>query len=58
MASERKGLIEQFFDFYSVYFGVTAPPPAKQKLMLAALVFFFVGLALVLFVVAELVSKL
>jgi len=49
-------LLQRFFDFYAVYFGVTPPPPNRQKLMLAALIGFFVVLAGVLVLVAKLVG--
>ncbi|MGZ4814062.1 MAG: hypothetical protein ACXVZV_01540 [Terriglobales bacterium] len=54
----RPGLLQRFFDFYAVYFGVTAPPPHRQKLMLGLLVGFVVVLAIVLVVVAKVVSNL
>ncbi len=55
---EREGLLQRFFNFYSIYFGITAPPPAKQKLLLGVLVLFFVLLVVGLVVVAEVVSHL
>jgi len=54
----RPGLLQRFFDFYSVYFGVTAPPPEKQRLVLGLLLAFVVGLVIVLVVVAKVVSTL
>ena len=49
-------LLQRFFDFYAVYFGVTPPPPHRQKLVLAALIAFFVVLVGVLVLVAKLVG--
>jgi len=54
----RPGLLQRFFDFYSVYFGITAPPPQKQKLMVGLLLAFLVALVIVLVVVAKVVSSL
>ncbi len=56
MNDSRPGL-QRFFDFYAVYFGVTAPPPHRQKLMLGLLIAFVVGLVIVLVVVAKVVSS-
>lgn len=53
-AVSNPGLLQRFFDFYAVYFGVTPPPPHRQKLVLAALIVFFLGLAGVLLLVAKL----
>ena len=52
------GLLQRFFDFYSVVFGITAPPPAKQKLVLAVLVVFVAVLVVMLVVVGKFVSTL
>ena len=52
------GLLQKFFDFYSVYFGITSPPPEKQKLMVGLLVLFVVALVVVLVIVAKVVSGL
>ena len=52
----RPGWLQRFFDFYSVYFGITAPPPQQQKLMVGILVAFLVVLVAVLYVVAKLVG--
>ena len=51
-------LLQKFFDFYSTYFGITAPPPEKQKLMVGLLAVFVVVLIVVLVVVAKVVSGL
>jgi len=56
MNVSKPGLLQRFFDFYSVYFGITAPPPEKQKLMVVLLAAFVVVLVLVLVVVAKVVS--
>jgi len=58
MNDSRPGLLQRFFDFYAVYFGVTAPPPHRQKLMITLLVAFVVGLVIVLIIVAKVVSSL
>lgn len=55
--SERKGILQNFFDFYSVFFGVTAPPPQRQKLILVLLIVFFVLTGMMMFLVAELASS-
>lgn len=52
------GLLQKFFDFYSVYFGITAPPPERQRLMVALLIAFVVVLAAVLFAIAKVVSSI
>jgi hypothetical protein len=52
----KPGLLQRFFDFYAVYFGVTPPPPSRQKLMLGLLIGFFVVLVGVLLLVAKLVG--
>jgi hypothetical protein len=56
--SERRGLLHRFFDFYSVYFGVTSPPPAKQKLVLALLLAFLLITGLLMYLVAHFASTL
>ena len=56
--SEREGLLQRFFHFYAIYFGVTAPPPAKQKIVLAVLVLFVILLVVGLAVFAEFVAHL
>jgi len=52
----RPGLLQRFFDFYSVFFGITAPPPSRQKLFVALLLAFFVGVIVMMVVVGKLVS--
>jgi len=51
------GLLQRFFEFYSVFFGVTAPPPQKQKLVVALLVAFVVFVIVAMFVVAKLATS-
>jgi hypothetical protein len=51
-------MLQKIFDFYAMYFGVTAPPPEKQKLVLIVLIAFFVLLAVGLLVFAEIVAKM
>jgi hypothetical protein len=58
VTSARKGLLERFFDFYSISFGITAPPPAKQKLLFVVLIGFFVLTAIIMFLVAKFASRL
>ena len=56
--SENVSLLQKIFDFYAMYFGVTAPPPEKQKLVLIILIAFFVLLIAGLVGFAELVGHL
>ena len=55
---ERRSVLQRFFDFYAMYFGVTAPPPEKQKLVVAILIVFFVLLGVGLVVFAEILGRL
>jgi hypothetical protein len=52
------GLLQRFFDFYSVYFGITAPPPKRQKLVVILLIAFVVILVTTLVLVGRFVSTL
>jgi len=52
----KPGLLQRFFDFYSVYFGITPPPPHRQKLMVILLVSFAVMLVIILVLVGKLAS--
>ena len=52
------GLLQRFFDFYSVFFGITAPPPKKQKLVFWVLIAFVMVLVGVLVLIAKVVSTL
>jgi hypothetical protein len=56
--SERKSLLQKFFDFYSIYFGVTVPPPGRQKLLLALLIAFFLITGLAMYLVAQFASNI
>jgi hypothetical protein len=58
LSRKPEGLLQRFFDFYSVYFGVTAPPPARQKLVLVTLLGFAIVLVVGLVLFAEFVSHL
>jgi hypothetical protein len=55
---EREGLLQRFFHFYAIYLGVTEPPPAKQKIVLAVLLLFFTLLIVGLVLFAEFVAHL
>jgi hypothetical protein len=57
-SGEQEGLLQRFFHFYAIYFGVTAPPPAKQKIVFAVLVLFFILLVAGLVIFAEFVAHL
>ena len=54
----KTSFLQRFFDFYAVYFGVTPPPPNRQKLVLGLLIGFFVGLVGVLILVAKVVGNM
>lgn len=53
----RRPLLQRFFEFYSVYFGITAPPPEKQKLVVGLLVAFVIVMIVAMVVVARLASS-
>ncbi len=53
----RPGLLQRFFEFYSVFFGVTAPPPHRQKIVVILLVAFVVIVAIAMIVVAKLATS-
>lgn len=58
ISQQDEGLLQRFFHFYSIYFGVTEPPPARQKLVLAILILFVVLLFVGLVFFAQFVAHL